>query len=152
MINKKPSSKVLIIYDHKLLLLLRDNDPSISDPNKWSLVGGEVNNGESYKQTIVREMNEEIGIAPKETRYLGRIKTQDGNLLAIFLVKPTLEEVAKIKIGNEGQKVQFFSLDEIKTINLSRNFRRYLDLYEKHLKDILNDKKAIEPKNQDSFN
>lgn len=37
----------LIIHNHKLLMLLQDNDPNISSPNCWSLIGGGIEEGES---------------------------------------------------------------------------------------------------------
>src|SRR3990167_2263454 len=138
----KRSSIALIIYDKKLLLFLRDNYRSITDPNTWSLVGGEVDKGETHKQAIVREMNEEINIAPKKIRYLGRIQSQDGNLHAIFLVNPTLEEVKKIKLGNEGQKVEFFRFNEIIRLDLARNVRNYFNAYSSYLEGIINSGKA----------
>jgi len=140
----KPSSKALIIYRGKLLLFLRDNDSSIPDPNTWSLVGGEVDGEESYEQAMVREMNEEINVTPKKTKYLGKIQTPNGISHAIFLVKPTNEEVAKIKIGDEGQKVEFFGIDEIKKLNLAKNVKMYFDLYGNYLEKILNSSESVD--------
>ena len=126
-VKTKSSSKAIIYYNKKLLLLLRDNDPSIPDPNKWSLVGGEVDKGESFKQAMHREIKEEISILPKSIQCLGEIKTPDGNSHSIFLVKMTNIEVENIKIGDEGQQVKFFSIREINKLKLAKNVKLYLE-------------------------
>lgn len=134
----KPSSKILIIYNKKILLFLRDDNFSIPDPNSWSLVGGEVEKGESHKQAMIREMKEEINMIPKAIEYLGKIQTPNGLFHAIFLSKPTKEEVKRIKLGNEGQKVKFFSIDEIKNLKLAKSIKKYFDLYGNYLDWLLN--------------
>lgn len=141
----KSSSKALIVYKRKLLLFLRDNNNSIPDPNTWSLVGGEVNEKESHEDAMLREMEEEINIIPRNIKYLGKLKTPDGNSHAIFLVKPTKDEVTMIRIGNEGQKVAFFSFDEIKKLVLAKNVKKYFDIYGCYLEKVLNSDEVVNP-------
>jgi len=48
------SATAFIIYKKQALLLHRDNKPSILDPNKWSLIGGNVEEGETFDEAVVR--------------------------------------------------------------------------------------------------
>jgi len=146
MTNTKPSSKALIIYNGKLLLLLRDKKSSIPDPNTWSLIGGEAEENETYEKAIVREIKEEINVVPEEIKYLGKIRTPDENCHAIFLVKPTKDEVEKIKIGKEGQKVEFFSIEKVKKIDLATNTKIFFDLYGNYLEETIKSNTQIDPK------
>lgn len=55
------SSVLLVDRRGRLLLQERDEHPVI-DPEKWGLVGGHVEDGESYERTAYRELAEETGI------------------------------------------------------------------------------------------
>lgn len=52
---------MLINAAGEILLQHRDNFPHIASPNKWSLFGGHVEDGETPEQTVEREIEEEIG-------------------------------------------------------------------------------------------
>lgn len=144
-IKTKPSSNAIIFYNKKLLLFLRDNDSSIPDPNRWALVGGEIDKGETFTQAMKREIKEEISILPKSIQYLGKIKTPDGNPHFIFLIKMVKEEVEKIKIGSEGQQVKFFKINEVRKLNLATHVKKYFEMYGKYLEHWLNSNSPIEP-------
>ena len=48
--------------DKELFLLLRDEDPSISYPNHWTLVGGRVEEGGTPEMAVHRELREATGL------------------------------------------------------------------------------------------
>ncbi|MBO5005310.1 MAG: NUDIX domain-containing protein [Clostridia bacterium] len=57
---------VLVIYKkHKVLLQKRE------DNGMWALHGGGMNIGETYLETLEREIKEELGITPIEPKLLG---------------------------------------------------------------------------------
>lgn len=141
----KPTSNALIYHNKRLLLLLRDDTPSIPNPNRWSLIGGVIENGETFKQAMRREMKEEINILPKSIKYLGKLKTPDGNPHYIFLVKMTKFEVNKIKLGDEGQEVKFFSISEIEKLQLAKDLKIYFKRHQGYLEEWLNGNSPIEP-------
>ncbi|GIW59607.1 MAG: hypothetical protein KatS3mg087_0673 [Patescibacteria group bacterium] len=67
----KPSVKALIVNNKKLLLILRDNIPTITDPNKWSLAGGEIEEGETDRQALMRELARRTEYATKTSNIFG---------------------------------------------------------------------------------
>ncbi len=61
-------SAALIIVDGEYLLQLRDNKHGIFFPGHWGCFGGACDPGESPEQTLVRELGEELGLAPDASR------------------------------------------------------------------------------------
>lgn len=49
-----------------VLLQLRDNIPTIPYPNMWALPGGHIDEHETPRECIIREVREELGIELKE--------------------------------------------------------------------------------------
>ena len=52
--------RVLVVQDNKILLVKE------ADDNWWALPGGGVDHGETIEATLVREVEEELGIPAKE--------------------------------------------------------------------------------------
>ncbi|PIR04184.1 MAG: hypothetical protein COV59_03300 [Candidatus Magasanikbacteria bacterium CG11_big_fil_rev_8_21_14_0_20_39_34] len=54
-----------LCFDDKgrILLMHRDNKPEIAFPNQWSLFGGHVEEGETDREAISREVEEETGLS-----------------------------------------------------------------------------------------
>jgi 8-oxo-dGTP pyrophosphatase MutT (NUDIX family) len=67
---------IAIVYDteRRYLLQRRDNIPGIVHPGKLSLFGGHRESGETYKECVVRELQEELG-APNVTSIARQIVT-----------------------------------------------------------------------------
>jgi len=63
-----------------LLFLIRDNEILLAmkkrryGAGKWNGVGGKVDPGESAKDAIIRECQEEIGVTPLNLKPVGRLK------------------------------------------------------------------------------
>lgn len=64
------SSVILINTEGELLLQLRDNNPSIVDPNKISLFAGKLLTGETKEQAASRELFEETTLQGQDLHYL----------------------------------------------------------------------------------
>ena len=137
MINSCLTSQAIVVYNNKILLLLRDNNPNIPNPNKWSTIGGEIEKGESCEEAFKRELYEEANIIPKNFAFLGMLQTPNGLKHAIFLVRLNDVEVKNVKLGDEGQELKFFSLDELKDIPLTVNLQAYFNKFGDELKKII---------------
>lgn len=55
-----------VIRDHDRLLLARQADTGV-----WSLIGGGVEPGEEPQAALIREVTEELGLAPTELQIIG---------------------------------------------------------------------------------
>ncbi len=43
--SRKPGAKAIVVYKGKILLVLRDNIPTIAHPNTWNMPGGGIDEG-----------------------------------------------------------------------------------------------------------
>lgn len=128
------SSGAFIIHQGKILLIKRDSNPKIPDPNKWAIIGGRVEKGESFDKALQREIKEEIGVSPKDYQLLGFFETKKDKVKrAIYLVKLSKEEVKKTRLGNEGQELKWFTPDEIGKIDTVPEIKKF---FQKHSKKI----------------
>jgi 8-oxo-dGTP diphosphatase len=102
---------------NEFLFHLRDNKPNIPNPNKWSLFGGGIEENEIPKEALKRELLEEIGINIDNLVLLNVFKIKQEVNKKIFSIKIHLfkTEVDSKTIGTltEGQKAEWFTLDEI---------------------------------------
>ena len=53
----------------ELLLQLRDDKPEIRFPNHWGVIGGHVEDGETFEDCLVREVSEEIELDARAYEY-----------------------------------------------------------------------------------
>jgi 8-oxo-dGTP diphosphatase len=124
---KKESATIAFLnLSNQVLLILRDDKPEIPFPNKWDLLGGNFEEGETAEMCIVREMREEIEF---DLRNPALFKTYD--------LPDRIEHVywqrAKIDIQktplHEGQRLAWFSEEEIRSMEeaeIAFGFRQIL--------------------------
>ncbi len=104
---------------HEVLLVLRDDKPSIACPNMWDLPGGHVEDGETPAECIVREMLEEI-----------EVNVEGCSLFRVYEFSDRTEHVfilhAEFDIENmvlhEGQMLRWFTQRETEMTALAYGF------------------------------
>lgn len=105
---------------NKFLFLLRDNKPGIPHPNKWSLFGGGIEKGETPIGALMREVKEETNIKIYNIKLLLseeftlNVENVPYKVIGHIFYAYTDAELQDIKLF-EGQRVDYFSLDEIKS-------------------------------------
>ena len=116
----------VVISPVGIVLHHRDDKPWIPHPGCWSLFGGAVEQGEDPHGTVVRELEEELGLTGFEFRALWRVvdKDGDGRVLTIFEARTPLgpDQMSL----SEGQGLGAFDLDEALRQKLAPFCRRVL--------------------------
>jgi 8-oxo-dGTP diphosphatase len=124
---------ILLNSKNEILLLLRDNKPDIPFPNMWDIPGGKIENNESPEEAVRREIEEEMEIDDLGKIKLFNIFTSENITDYVFWKKINLMP-EKIKL-QEGQKIKYFSREQIKDIKLAFNYNEVLDDFFNHLKN-----------------
>lgn len=112
--NKPVGTSILFVNSkNEVLLFLRDDIPNIPFPNCWDILGGHPEGNETPEECIIREMQEEIEIEVKNPK-LFKVSDMSDRVEYTFWEKAGFE-IENITL-HEGQKLQWFSEDEVKAI------------------------------------
>ena len=120
-------SIILENMEGDVLLLLRDNQSTHVFPNHWTLIGGNVEDGETPEMVANRELKEETGLETK----LSFWKRYDREHL-LFIVDQHIF-VGKVDTSGGilvlGQDTQFFKPSEIQHLKIGYGFKALLNEY-----------------------
>ena len=103
------TSVIALVNKNKILILQRGSTANWM-PNKWSIVGGVIEEGEVPIEAMIRECEEEIGLKPSNVYYDHKIMTNDSGEIYYFV--GTLES-KDVKLDYENSAYKFISKDEI---------------------------------------
>lgn len=114
---------MLIEYNDMLLLEHR------GDSERWAIIGGSLQNDESFIECAMRETLEETGLQLNERDYsLYKlyddpsiiISYPDGNIFRSIMVvyKVTLREEPTLICSEESKELRFFSKSELKDVKI----------------------------------
>jgi 8-oxo-dGTP diphosphatase len=124
----------LIVRSQKILLGHRAATRAFY-PNVWDVFGGHVEPGEQHEQTLIRELQEELGITPTHWSYLNGIAfpSEPDNPVTVYLYlvtdwtgTPTNRQL------EEHSTIGWFSLEQATQLQLAHPdyptiFARYLN-------------------------
>ena len=120
---------VIIFYDDKKRILLQDRRGISKLGEEYGFFGGEIEDGETPEQAVVRETKEELNFDLKEYKYIGEYGYEiedslkkrfhfdfDAVLCKVFIA-PLKNNLSKFKL-KEGKKMQLFSLNEAEKLKM----------------------------------
>jgi 8-oxo-dGTP diphosphatase len=122
---KKPAGAGIILLNSRdqILLILRDNVPTIPYPNMWDLPGGHLEEGETPEHAIRREMGEELELPLGEITLFKEYHHDDFDEY-VFLKKIDLDP-ATLPL-HEGQRLAYFNQEEVFQLPLAYSYRSVL--------------------------
>ena len=116
--------KVVIIFLHNnfdsYLLQLRDFKSKIIYPGHWGAFGGAIEEGESPRTALGRELIEEIGYAPEAFNYFRELSKDEGKLKIQIFYSDMSVSLADLCLM-EGVDMGLFTREEILSKNLYSN-------------------------------
>jgi 8-oxo-dGTP pyrophosphatase MutT (NUDIX family) len=82
------AAMLLIVAQGGLLLHHRDDKPGIAHPDCWAGFGGAVEEGETVREALLREVSEETGLVIEDPVFLSAAVDHegDGRLVSLFYV------------------------------------------------------------------
>jgi 8-oxo-dGTP diphosphatase len=122
----KGTSLIFVNDRQEVLLILRDDDPGIAYPNMWDLPGGHVEEGETPLGCIQREMKEEMGLEIEGIAPFSVVPFDDRTEYVFW--KKMNFSVHSIRL-TEGQRLRWFSRDEVERTPLAFGFNRILSAF-----------------------
>ena len=125
----------------KFLFVLRENISGITNPGRWGLIGGGIKEGETPLEALKREVQEESNIEIHDIKYLAsrdvlqKLKGKEHLIVGHLFAANTYYDIDDIKIF-EGEKVAYFTLDEIKKEKLVPSLKDIIEVYNEELEDL----------------
>lgn len=107
-------SVILDTGDKRMILQLRDNNPTINFPNTWGTFGGHVEAGETSEEAIRREVREELnGLELSQLEFSKTFySSMGGRAIDVFrAIEPTLDVDQLVVL--EGQRASIFTREEL---------------------------------------
>lgn len=115
---------IIIFYDDEKRILLQSRKGISKTGEEWGFFGGQVEEGETPKEAVVRETKEELDFDLKGYRYAGeyiykkqRSKDFDFDAVSCKVFISPLEDFSKLK-QKEGKGMKLFSLEEAERLKM----------------------------------
>jgi 8-oxo-dGTP pyrophosphatase MutT (NUDIX family) len=126
----EPDGASVILYTgNKVLLYKRDSRPRLF-PNRWAIIGGGIEPGETSEETACRELKDELGyqLSPQDLEPLGRfsVNALSHRYIVHYFRAEMTQDFWDILLNlkaidhpeREGDEIALFSHDEIDYLNL----------------------------------
>jgi 8-oxo-dGTP diphosphatase len=119
MVTKIRLVKALIRHNGRYLLLKKARDKYFPENvGKWECSGGLIENGETSRQTILREVKRETGLDVKRVKKLPTLRMTDkfyDSKCDVYLIDVNSEEVS---ISDEHTEYKWVKAMEVKEMSL----------------------------------
>tara|TARA_R110002110_G_scaffold144466_1_gene333657 strand:- start:1566 stop:1997 length:432 start_codon:yes stop_codon:yes gene_type:complete len=126
-IKKKQKRAASIVFyfsdDNKVLLLKRKKHDAIEYAGKWGLVGGGIEEGETPKETAIRETNEESGlkVLPEDLIEIATIDSPQGYHVHVFACKKFEGTVNAQNVVEEHDDYRWVNINKVNKYDTPEN-------------------------------
>jgi len=122
-----------ITNDKDQVLLVKRNKKARNDEGRWKLPGGKVEFGETRKEAIIREIQEELGITMKNIVLLHAVDEFFNNkkehwLASIYLYSLKLKDKPENKEPHKHDSIGWFNINKLPnphSLMLKENIKEY---------------------------
>ncbi len=114
-------AKLALLKGDQLVSILRDDTPEIPFPNMWDLPGGGREGTEGPEECVLRELHEELTLRLSETDLIWKKRYTSGrqgeNVTWFFVAELPDLDIARLRLGQEGQAWRMWDVDQFLRIN-----------------------------------
>jgi len=124
--KQKNAVAVIVNKDNKILLLKRsENAPWM--PNKWALVGGVIDKGETPQKAVEREIEEETGLELKKFTKSFSIQRHADSVEHIFACRYE-GDPTDISLDDENTNYGWYDVSEMEYLDIVPHLIEYITL------------------------
>ena len=111
---KQIAHVLLFDRDARLVIYLRDNKPEIPFPDHWDFFGGHLEAGETPEDALVREVEEELGLALTEWKYFRTYLCTEGDAYpnVKYVYWSWIDQTVAELTLREGQRLKSIAAEE----------------------------------------
>lgn len=124
---KKNVVAVIVNEDNKILLLKRSDFKDQWMPNKWALIGGGIEKGESPEEACEREIQEETGLEIKKFTKSFTIQRHADSQETVLACRYT-GEPTDITLNEENSNYGWYDVSEMEYLDIVPHLIEYITL------------------------
>jgi 8-oxo-dGTP pyrophosphatase MutT (NUDIX family) len=125
--KQKNAVAVIVNSDNKILLLKRAKIKDIWMPEKWALVGGRIEKGETPQKAVEREITEETGLTIDKFIKTFAIHRNPGSIEHIFACRYD-GDPTDITLNEENTNYGWYDIDEMNYLDIVPHLIEYITL------------------------
>ncbi len=108
-----------ILFRNGKILLGKRTKHRTSYPNVWDMIGGHCEMGETLTQTLIRELQEEIGVTPIQFENISTLlDSNNDHTYHVFVVTDWKGEPESLQ-PEEHSKIEWFGINEALDLELA---------------------------------
>ena len=109
------------------ILVLRRHPKSKTNPHKWELPGGKIENGEFFDKALIREVKEETDLDVKVGDFCEAVQDDYPHRRTVQLIMYAKDITGDVKISDEHDDWMWASIDEIKSLDITSSLEKIIE-------------------------
>lgn len=126
--NLKPfllSVKMIVRDELGCCLLLKRSLSSKGNPGKWEFPGGKAEPGETFDETLMREVKEETGLTISLERVAGAAESELPERKVAYLIMEGYRISGEVRLSSEHDAFVWVSPDDVLKMEFSDQFHEF---------------------------
>ncbi len=117
------SLKAIVLDERSRCLLLRRLGASKNNPGKWEFPGGKMDHGETFDETLKREVREETSLEIRLLRPVDTAMSSLSNCHVVYLFMLAEAEPGEVRLSAEHDRYHWADALELESADLAAQFR-----------------------------
>ena len=109
------------------ILVLRRHPKSKTNPHKWELHGGKIENWEFFDEALIREVKEETDLDVKVGDFCEAVQDDYPHRRTVQLIMYAKDITGDVKISDEHDDWMWASIDEIKSLDITSSLEKIIE-------------------------